>query len=94
MMYNENAFPFTEQRDRKEAGISPRGENTHGDTDLRLPPVLPQSIQSVVALPSDQTTGFQARRCRDFDGGLPVAIHFKVKRNKLSLFRTVIFSFF
>ncbi|CAH1396998.1 unnamed protein product [Nezara viridula] len=61
-------YPSIEQRDRKEGvGISPRGENSHGDTDLRLPPVLPQSIQSVVALPSDQSTGFQTRRCRDFD---------------------------
>ncbi|XP_066904678.1 RNA-binding protein 26 isoform X6 [Halyomorpha halys] len=62
-------YPSIEQRDRKEAGvgISPRGENTHGDTDLRLPPVLPQSIQSVVALPSDQNSAFQTRRCRDFD---------------------------
>ncbi|CAH1397004.1 unnamed protein product [Nezara viridula] len=87
-------YPSIEQRDRKEGvGISPRGENSHGDTDLRLPPVLPQSIQSVVALPSDQSTGFQTRRCRDFDGGLPVVNHFKLKRNKLSLFRTVILFF-
>lgn len=59
---------FTESRDRKEVavGISPRIENTHGDTDLRLP-AIPQNIQSVVSLPSDQS-GFQAHRCRDFDG--------------------------